>query len=176
MNIKEFANSRNITQTKTRELIKEVLNPDEMPKDLTDEQVAKLDQELGKAVATLPSASNELAKSDLADISPSPHTSQVIEILGIQNLKENLVLFLRNASAALSADKSRAETLAFQMEQRYYNDLANHQITSQQETLGRINRNSLIFSSEGFKTLQAGETLNNELDQELEQLLGAFGL
>lgn len=181
MNLKQFAESRNLQLTKLKKLCNEILG--NIPASLTDEQIAKIDAHLLSAVKALNTeedTAGAIAPVDSASIeqqSPTEVDQKVIEIVGIKELKENLLLYLKKAKERLELEKFKAESLIFQAEQHYYNDLANHQKKAQNESLQRMQRNTDVWHSEGIKNLRPTDN-SEELDlhNELLQLMETFGL
>ena len=183
MILKQFAESRSITLTKVKKLCAEILGT--VPALLTKEQINKLDahllsaaralepaQEEDKMHAFAPSESGELQLSE-----PSEIDQKVIEIIGVKELKNNLLLYLQQAKERLKVEKFKAESLIFQAEQRFYSDLANHQKTTQDDSLRRMKLNSNIWNSEGLKQLNSGEDSEDlSLHGELLELMESFGI
>lgn len=183
MILKQFADSRSITLTKLKKLCAEVLGT--VPALLTKQQIEQLDLHLLSAAKSLQPAQEEekinaIAPSESGEIEriePSEIDQKVIEIIGIKELKNNLLLYLQRAKSRLKTEKFKADSLIFQAEQKFYSDLANHQKTEQDESLRRMRLNSQIWNSEGLKQLAPGEDSEDlSLHNELLELMESFGI
>lgn len=177
MILKQFAESRSITLTKVKKLCAEVLGT--VPALLTKEQINKLDAHLLSAAKSLEPA-HAIAPSEVGEIEltqSSEIDQKIIEIIGVKELKNNLLLYLQQAKERLQVEKFKAESLIFQAEQRFYNDLANHQKTTQDDSLRRMKLNSNVWNSEGLKQLAPGENSEDlSLHNELLELMESFGI
>lgn len=183
MILKQFAESRSITLTKLKKLCAEILGA--VPALLTKEQINQLDVHLLSAAKSLQPAQEEekinaIAPSESREIElsqPSEIDQKVIEIIGVKELKNNLLLYLQQAKSRLQVEKFKAESLIFQTEQRFYSDLANHQKTTQDDSLRRMTLNSNVWNSEGLKQLTPGEDSEDlSLHSELLELMESFGI
>ncbi|QFS52887.1 hypothetical protein [Nostoc sphaeroides] len=183
MILKQFADSRSITLTKLKKLCSELLGT--VPALLTKDQIAKLDAHLLSAAKALnpviegnsESAIAPLESADIQQTEPTEIDQKVIEIIGVRELKANLLLYLQQAKSRLQVEKFKAESLIFQAEQRFYSDLANHQKTTQDDSLRRMELNSNLWHSEGLKQLSAGtESEDLNLHNELLELMESFGI
>ena len=183
MILKQFAESRSITLTKLKKLCAEILGT--VPALLTKEQINQLDVHLLSAAKSLQPAQEEekmqaIAPSEIGEIELSEPTEidqKVIEIIGVKELKNNLFLYLQQAKSRLKTEKFKAESLIFQAEQRFYSDLANHQKTTQDDSLRRMKLNSNVWNSEGLKQLTPGEDSEDlTLHNELLELMESFGI
>ena len=141
MNIKNYAASHKLTIAKTRDLCNSILG--EIPPELNDDQIVKLDRALSVAAASLPGC--EIQLHNPGDIEQA---AQVIEIVGVKVLQKNLLLYLQTLKSELATQKFKIDSLVFQTEQSFYNQLANYQSQEQNNSLGRINRNSNLWSLE----------------------------
>lgn len=122
--------------------------------------------------AIAPSESGEIEITQ-----PTEIDQKVIEIIGVKELKNNLLLYLQQAKERLQVEKFKAESLIFQAEQRFYSDLAKHQKTTQDDSLRRMQLNSQIWNSEGLKQLTPGEDSEDlSLHNELLKLMESFGI
>lgn len=183
MNLKQFAESRNIQLTKLKKLCNEILGT--IPASLTDEQIVQIDAHLLSAAKALNPSTEEdtagaiapLGNTGIEQQPPTEIDQKVIDIIGVKELKENLLLYLKKAKERLELEKFKAESLIFQAEQHYYNDLANHQNKAQNESLQRMQRNTDVWHSEGLKNLRSTDN-SEELDlhNELLELMESFGL
>lgn len=172
ISIKQFALQRNITQVKVKELCQELWG--KAFAEFNDKQVGDLDKALGRAALSLPSNSS-LATADAQDLVADAQTPKVVEIIGVKQLQQNLVLFLSNAKKQLDLEKFKAETLVFQTEQAFYGQLSQHQLAVQNEASARMTKNSLVWSSEGVGELKRlGD--DPELLDQLDNLMSCFGL
>lgn len=183
MILKQFAESRNITLPKLKKLCNEVLGV--VPALLTKDQINKLDEYLLSAAKALKPSTDEnigsaiapLESAEIEETTPTEVDQKVIEIIGVKELKENLVLYLRKAKERLELEKFKAESVIFQAEQRYYADLANHQQKTQNESLSRMQRNTAVWNSGELKQLSPSDNQNDiDLHNELLELMESFGL
>lgn len=183
MELKQFAESRNISLTKVKKLCNEILGT--VPASLTEEQITQLDTHLLAAAKALTPVLEENTESAIAplesgEIQPTQPTEidqKVINIIGVKELKTNLLLYLQQAKSRLQVEKFKAESLIFQAEQRFYSDLANHQKTAQDESLRRMEFNSNIWNSSGIKQLKPeGDSEDLDLHNELLDLMESFGI
>lgn len=183
MELKQFAESRSITLTKVKKLCNEILGT--VPASLTEEQITQLDTHLLSAAKALNPALEENTESAIAPLEsagiqpnePTEIDQKVINIIGVKELKTNLLLYLQQAKSRLQVEKFKAESLIFQAEQRFYSDLANHQKTTQDDSLRRMTLNSNVWNSSGMKQLKPEED-SEELDlhNELLELMESFGI
>ncbi len=176
MNIKDFAKSRNLTIPKTKQLCEAVLG--EIPKSLASEQIQKLDSGLACASQSLLSPSKQ-EKDELisANIS-SESVEKVKEIVGIRTLQKNLQLYLQLLKSALLAKKFEQDTLAFQAEQAFYNDLGCYQQKTFNESLERMNKASQATTFDGLRNYQPNpnDSEDSSLHQEILSLMNTLGL
>lgn len=183
MELKQFAESRSTTLTKIKKLCSEIIGT--VPASLTEEQIIQLDVHLLSAAKALNPAPERNTESAIAPIDsaemqrsePTEIDQKVIEIIGVKELKSNLLLYLQQAKSRLKVEKFKAESLIFQAEQRFYSDLANHQKTTQDDSLRRMTLNSNVWNSEGLKQLKPGEDSEElNLHSELLELMESFGI
>lgn len=180
MNLKEFASSRNMSQSKVRQLSKEVLGT--VPASFTPEDIKKLDNALGGATVNflestqtyLEGGEEEIQQitSDLSLHEPEKleTTQRVKEIIGEELLKKNILLYLSFLKQSLEEDKYKLECAAFQVEQSYYNKLQHYQHSLYEDGKRRV-RNARycltpLFTAEGIR-----EEITKNEDPELGELL-----
>lgn len=168
MNIKNYAASHKLTIAKTRDLCGSVLG--EIPADLTDDHIIKLDRALSVGVAALPESGIQL--SEAKDIQQA---QEVINIVGVKVLQKNLLLYLQTLKAELATEKFKVDSLLFQTEQSFYNRLGQYQIQEQNNTLSRINRNSNLWSLESINSADVnGDNEELQLLSNIEELMKEF--
>lgn len=168
VNIKNYAASHRLTVAKTRDLCTAVLG--EIPADLTDDHIIKLDRALSVGAASLPESSIQLHEP--RDIEQA---RQVVEIVGVKVLQKNLLLFLQTLKAELAAEKFKIDSLLFQTEQSFYNQLGQYQVQEQNNTLARINRNSNLWSLESIDSADVnGDSDELEMLTSIQDLMKEF--
>lgn len=173
MNIKNYAASHDLTIKKTRDLCNEVLG--NIPTDLVDADIVKLDQALA-------SAANSLALADSADFQALANSQlsqvdhAVVEIVGVKVLQKNLLLYLQTAKRHLETEKFNIDSLSFQVEQKFYSELSVYQQSTNNSSLARMQRNANIWSFQGVKSLSGNDSEESELLESLENLMSEFAL
>ncbi len=173
MNIKNYAASHDLTIKKTRELCTEILG--NIPTDLVDADIVKLDRALA-------SAANSLALTDSTDFQaiassqPSQVDHAVVEIVGVKVLQKNLLLYLQTAKRHLETEKFNIDSLSFQVEQKFYSELSAYQQSTNNSSLARMQRNANIWSSQGVRSLSGNDSEESELLESLENLMSEFAL
>lgn len=168
MNIKNYAQSHKLTISKARDLCMTVLGG--IPIDLSDDHIVKLDRALSVGAASLPESSIQLHEPK--DIEQA---RQVVEVVGVKILQKNLLLYLQTLKAELSAEKFKIDTLLFQTEQSFYNQLGEYQSQQQNNTLARINRNSNLWRLETITSADVnGDSDELEMLNSIEQLMREF--
>ena len=173
MNIKNYAASHDLTIKKTRELCTEILG--NIPTDLVDADIVKLDRALA-------SAANSLALTDstdfqaIANSQPSQVDHAVMEIVGVKVLQKNLLLYLQTAKRHLETEKFNIDSLSFQVEQKFYSELSAYQQSINNSSLARMQRNANIWSSQGVRSLSGNDSEESELLESLENLMSEFAL
>lgn len=168
MNIKNYAASHKLTVTKTRDLCTTVLG--EIPADLTDDHIVKLDRALSVGAASL--LGSEITLHEPKDIEQA---RQVVEIVGVKVLQKNLLLYLQTLKAELATEKFKIDSLLFQTEQSFYNQLGQYQTQEQNNTLARINRNSNLWSLESIGSADVnGDNEELQLLSNIEELMKEF--
>jgi hypothetical protein len=179
MTLKEYAISRNIPQVRIKKLCSEVLG--EVSQDLTDEQVSLLDSALSHAAQSLSlSASQESSGA----IQETESNERVIEVIGEKILLKNLPLFLQIAKEKLQHGYEQNYAIAFQAEQAFYNDLANNQKQTFNQSLQRMDAATkgvsswdAIRNSCQMSNLRDSEHLDDSgLQETLLALMNEFGL
>jgi hypothetical protein len=173
VNIKNYAASHDLTIKKTRELCTEILG--NIPTDLVDADIVKLDRALA-------SAANSLALTDSTDFQaiassqPSQVDHAVVEIVGVKVLQKNLLLYLQTAKRHLETEKFNIDSLSFQVEQKFYSELSAYQQSTNNSSLARMQRNANIWSSQGVRSLSGNDSEESELLESLENLMSEFAL
>lgn len=179
MNLKEYKISRNVSSlTKVKELCKIVF--DNIPdNDLTEAQITALDNALKNASDTAQkqlTGSNDsggkLEKFGENKIETRPPESlaldhKVIQIMGQRALIKNRILYGEFAKLALQKRENQAYTLAFQVEQRFYNEVANTEAQILNESQNRMQQVVDKFSTwSSFKTV-CKEGLEGDTEEDL---------
>lgn len=168
MNIKNYAASHKLTIAKTRDLCNQVLG--EIPADLTDGHIIKLDRALSNAAASLPESGIQLVEPQAI-----AQAQQVTEILGVKVLQKNLLLYLQTLKSQLQAEKFKVDSFLFQTEQSFYNQLGGYQVQEQNNTLVRINRNSNLWALESVNSAGVnGDSEELDLLTNIEELMKEF--
>jgi hypothetical protein len=176
MTLKDFAKSRNLTLPKLKNLCQELLGI--VPEEFTETDVEKLDTGLATASQSLLPASHQ----DASITQPLPETPDVVtrvkEIVGIKTLQKNLLLYLQLVKTALQAKKFEQDSLAFQMEQAFYGDLASYQKLTLQDSLSRMQQASSMTDWEAIRNLTPNpeDAEGCSLQTEIVALMDALGL
>jgi hypothetical protein len=174
MNIKSYAASHGLTIKKTRELCAEVLGS--VPADLLDADIVKLDRALASAASSLALADSADSSSAIANSQSSQVDHAVVEIVGVKVLQKNLLLYLQTAKRHLETEKFNIDSLSFQVEQKFYSELSAYQQNTNNSSLGRMQRNANIWSSQGVRSLSGNDSEESELLESLEGLMSEFAL
>lgn len=180
MNLKEYAKQRDLTLPKVRKLCHQLLNA--VPEDLTDEDIKKLDEALGKASQFLLESGEKeklVCSITTAQEAIPETTEKVIEIVGVKTLQKNLLLYLQLVKTALQAKKFEHDSLVFQAEQAFYGDLANYQKQTFEESLNRMNQAAAMTSWQGVKqhpTTPKGTVEDDSIQEEILELMETLGL
>jgi hypothetical protein len=172
MNLQQFSRSRNLKLKQVRELCRELLP--EIPELLTDEDIAILDKALlsaGQSLALPPVEDKEIeaiAPINQDEAIINSQNDRVVQIVGSVALKENLKNYLENLKKSYLAQQFEIDSLVFNVEQNFYNNLGNFQKQTHSESVNRINKNSEIFTRRG---LEGAITNNNNADQGTDLLV-----
>jgi hypothetical protein len=94
-------------------------------------------------------------------------SERIVRIVGEKLIKENLQLYLRNAKKHYLAQQFEVDTLHFQIEQGFYNNLSSYQQKSQSESIARMSKNSQSFTRQGIEALKS----NSNLEQSESEIL-----
>lgn len=173
MNIKNYAASHDLTIKKTRELCTEILG--NIPTDLVDADIVKLDRALASAANSLAFA-DSVDSQAIASSQPSQVDHAVVEIVGVEVLQKNLLLYLQSAKRYLETEKFNIDSLSFQVEQKFYSELSAYQQSTNNSSLARMQRNANIWSSQGVRSLSGNDSEESELLESLENLMSEFAL
>lgn len=174
MNIKNYAASHDLTIKKTRELCTEVLG--NVPTDLVDADIVKLDQALASAANSLALA-DSIDSEALANSQSSQVDHAVVEIVGVKVLQKNLLLYLQTAKRHLETEKFNIDSLSFQVEQKFYSELSAYQQSTNNSSLARMQRNANIWSSQGIKSINSSDDSEElQLLESLESLMSEFAI
>jgi hypothetical protein len=166
VNVKSYAQQRELSQSKVRDLAKELFGS--VPTVFSDDQIKQLDSSLLKATLAITSSpESEIPAELVADT----HTPQVIEIVGSREIQKNLLQYLQLLKRQYDVDTLKAETAVFQAEQAFYNKLASHQMAVQSESSARITRNSQLWHSEGIKSLSPVNQEEEDILAQINELL-----
>lgn len=180
MNLKEFAESRNLPQSKVKQICKEVLQ--KIPATFTPEEIKQLDEALGGATTNFLSTTQAYLEGDNGqvqdsisllspqDLDKAQMAQRVKEIVGEDLMKKNIILYLSFLKQSLEQDKYRLEVAVFQIEQGYYDKLRNYQHSLYEDGKARVGkaRTSVLslFSADGLK-----EELEANSDPEMNDLI-----
>lgn len=173
MNIKNYAASHDLTIKKTRELCTEILG--NIPTDLVDADIVKLNRALASAANSL-AFSDSVDSQAIASSQPSQVDHAVVEIVGVEVLQKNLLLYLQTAKRYLETEKFNIDSLSFQVEQKFYSELSAYQQSTNNSSLARMQRNANIWSSQGVRSLSGNDSEESELLESLENLMSEFAL
>lgn len=174
MNLKEFAKSRNLTIAKVRELCSSLLG--EVPNKLSEDNVVTLDNALAKTAHALLIASGEEPAELTTEVErvidkiDAQTTYTTTKVIGAEDLKRNVLLYLSYLKNHLIEHKFKLETLAFQVEQSFYNELSHYQHSLYEDGKQRIFKNSEAAYSL-FSSSKLTEELNTTQDEELKPLM-----
>lgn len=176
MNIKNYAASHDLTIKKTRELCIEVLG--NVPTDLVDADIVKLDQALASAASSLAFISTDSTDSQaLVTSQPSQVDHAVVEIVGVKVLQKNSIFYLQTAKRHLATEKFNIDSLSFQVEQKFYSELSAYQQSTNNSSLARMQRNANIWSSQGIKSINSSDDSEElQLLESLESLMAEFAI
>lgn len=175
MTLQQFAKQRNLKVAQVREICNVLFNG--IPDNLTDENIAALDQALVEAAheaanKALPQSNEDTNKGELtvtdsqeittpANNNPT-QSDRVIRVVGESVLRQNLQLYLQNVKKHFLAQQFEIDTLHFQIEQGYYQKLSSYQQTNQSESIARMNKNSQLLTRQGLEALKADENMPSE--------------
>lgn len=175
MTLQQFAKSRKLRISQARELSLELFGT--IPESFSDDQIVALDNAIAGAAKSLaPAQSSELAPAQSAEIE---NAERVVRIVGEKLIKENLQLYLNNAKKHYLAQQFEIDTLHFQIEQGFYQNLSSYQQKSQAESIARMNRNSQTFTRQGIEALKADSNLEeneSEILNDIADLMDFFSL
>lgn len=171
MTLQQFAKQRNLKVAQVRELCNVLFNG--VPDNLTDDNIAALDQALVEAAhKALPQSNEDTNKGELTvtdsqelttPINSNPTQSErVIRVVGESVLRQNLQLYLTNVKKHFLAQQFEIDSLHFQIEQGYYQKLASYQQLHQSESIQRMNKNSQLLTRQGIETLKTDENIPSE--------------
>ncbi len=175
MTLQQFAKQHNLKVAQVKEICNVLF--DGIPENLTDENIAALDQALVEAAhkaanKALPQSSvdtnkGELTVADSQEITTTANTNptqseRVIRVVGESVLRQNLQLYLTNVKKNFLARQFEIDSLHFQIEQGYYSKLASYQQSNQSESIQRINKNSQLFTRQGMELLKSDENIPSE--------------
>jgi hypothetical protein len=166
VNVKIYAQQRELSQSKVRDLAKELFGS--VPTVFSDDQVKQLDNSLVKATLVITSSPDSEIPTELV---ADTHTAQVIEIVGAREIQKNLLQYLQLLRRQYDVDKFKAESLVFQSEQAFYNKLASYQMTVQSESSARITRNSQLWHQDGIKQLEPVDKEESEILSQISELM-----
>jgi hypothetical protein len=193
MTIKQFASTRNLSQVKVKKLCSELLGT--IPVELSDDDVQKLDMALANAAQSLALPQGEEPQeqpqgevlavveevkndelvavnesSQLAEIPQETDNQKVIRVVGSSTLKENLKHYLTTLKKHYLDNQFELDSFQFQLEQQFYNKLANHQQVTQNESSARIQRNAQLWSRRGVEILKSSPDKEPEEDELLADI------
>lgn len=172
---KDCASRLKISMNKLGDLSREIL--EEFPSEFTEEQITKLGNALARAGNLLNPDNSSLTISESQSLAPDSHTGNVIKIVGVQNIQKNLLLYLQQAKKQLELDKFKSDTLVFQVEQKYYDELGRYAQEQQLESMGRMTRNTNAWQSSSLDAIdKSGEVLDDDLTKELSDYMAYFGV
>lgn len=173
MNLQQFAKARNLKIKQVKDLCLELLP--EIPELLTDDQIATLDKALLAASQSLALPASEdkeieaIAPINQAEAISNSQNDRVTQIVGKVALQENLKNYLENLKKSYLAQQFEVDSLVFNVEQNFYNNLGNFQKQLHSESINRVNKNSELFTRRGLETAIVN---NNNSDNESELLTG----
>lgn len=167
MTIKDLADSLDIPQARVKKLSLEILGC--IPSELSPDDELKI----RSAIAATTKALAASGDNDIVPASPDTPLTQsqarVAEALGENVIRRLVKAYLEGLQAEFKEQKYQIDSLQFELEQRFYNQLSNYQQSTQNESLARIKRNSNYFSLEGLKSLPA-----NNCDDDLLTEISSF--
>jgi hypothetical protein len=172
MNLQQFSRSRNLKLKQVRDLALEIIK--EVPEVLSDEQISDLDKALLAASQSL--ALPPIEDKEIQAIAPineneaiiNSQNDRVVQIVGKTVLQENLKNYLQNLKKSYLSQQFEIDSLVFNVEQNFYNNLGNFQKQTHSESVNRINKNSEIFTRRGLEGAIAN---NNNADQGTDLLV-----
>lgn len=175
MTLAQFAKQRKLRITQARELSLELFGS--IPDEFSADQLIILDNAIANAIKALnPSENLELSPAQSAHIES---TERIIKIVGEKLIKENLQLYLSSAKKHYLAQQFEIDTLHFQIEQGFYQNLSSYQQKSQSESLSRINKNSQTLTRQGIEALASDSNLakdDTEILADIADLMDFFSL
>ncbi|MCC5624056.1 hypothetical protein [Nostoc sp. CHAB 5715] len=178
MTLKDFAKSRDLTLPKLKNLCQELLGT--VPEELTELDIEKLDTGLATASQSLlPAGEQDTSLTKHSPLTETPDTvERVTEIVGVKTLQKNLLLYLQLVKTALQGKKFEQDSLAFQMEQAFYGDLASYQKLTFQDSLGRMNKASSMTHWDAIRSLTPNpdDAEDCSLQAEIIALMDTLGL
>jgi hypothetical protein len=178
MTLKDFAKSRDLTLPKLKNLCQELLGT--VPEELTETDVETLDTGLATASQSLlPTVEQDTRLTKHSPLTETPETvERVKEIIGVKTLQKNLLLYLQLVKTALQAKKFEQDSLAFQMEQAFYGDLASYQKLTFQDSLSRMDQASSMTDWHAIRNLTPNpdDADDCSLQAEIVALMDTLGL
>ena len=168
MSIKDLAEVLNIPQSRLKKLALELLGC--IPAELSQEDENKIRSAIAQTTQAIAASQDSLIPIEEA---LTPQQESVREILGESIIKRLIRDYLLSLKQELDKQKFQADSLIFQSEQAFYNSLATHQQTAQQESLERIKKNANYYNLEGVKSLSSAGC-NDDLLTEIGELMAVF--
>jgi len=162
MNIKDLSESLNIPQSKLKKICLELLGC--IPAELTQDDELKVREAIAsttRALAAATDANGEMTRSQTA----TPTQTKIAEALGESIVRRLIGEYLASLQAEYKSQQFQLDTLQFELEQRFYNQLASYQQTTQNQSIKRIQKNASYFSLEGLKALPADNSDDDLLEQ-----------
>ena len=168
--IKDLADSLDIPQARLKKLCLEILGC--IPAELSQDDENKIRQAIAQTTKALAASGDD----SIVPTSDTPLTAsqvRVSEILGESVTKRLIKSYLAELQAEYQAQKFSIDSLQFELEQRFYQQLGTYQESSQNESISRIKRNSNYFSLERLKALPSNDD-SDDLMTEVASFLEAF--
>jgi len=170
MTIKDLSDDLNIPQARLKKLCLEILGC--IPADLSQDDEARIRSAIAQTTKAL------AASGDDSIVPTSPDTltqsqSKVSEILGESIVRKLVKAYLAELKAEFETQKFQIDSIQFELEQRFYQQLGTYQESSQNESISRIKRNSNYFSLERLKALPSNDD-SDDLMTEVASFLEAF--
>jgi hypothetical protein len=170
--IKDLADNLDIPQSRLKRLALEVIGC--IPAELSPDDESKIREAIADTTKALAASGDD---SPIVPANPNtpltPAQSRVAEVLGENVIKRLIKTYLEGLRAEFKAQQFQIDTLQFELEQRFYSQLSSYQESTQNESLGRIKRNSDYFSLEGLKALPANDC-DDDLMTEINSFLECF--
>jgi hypothetical protein len=170
--IKDLADNLNIPQSRLKKLSLEILGC--IPAELSSADEQKIRQAIADTTKALAASGDD---SPIVPANPNtPLTqsqSRVSEILGESVVRRLIKTYLAELKAEYQSQKFQIDSIQFELEQRFYQQLGAYQESSQNESLTRIKRNSNYFSLEGLKALPANDS-DDDLLTEIASFMEVF--